>query len=140
MTTPAKDPRIPPVVIFDQEGTTEFYMVTPTGFVTLDGEDECANFKSYIDAPERCHPNNEPKGPVVTRIDFEVCEYCNGTGHGEREWVQSWEVDEQGNPYPELHAVDPKCADCDGLGWHYDFGANVSLAQVVARVRGERAA
>lgn len=127
----------PPVIICDHETPGEaMYLVVPDGFVMLDGEDCVPMWAQYLAYP-RCHPNREPKGPIVTRMELEACETCAGKGEYVDGWESEMDQDEEGRPYRTCYPNNVKCPDCDGAGWRYDWGSNVSLAKIIEEVRGK---
>jgi RecJ-like exonuclease len=111
------------------------YLVLPDGFVMLDGEDCVPDWKRFMGYP-RCHEAHEPKGPIVTRMELESCATCDGKGESIDRWESEIDQDEEGRPYRTCYPVHVKCEDCDGTGWRYDWGSNVSLAKIIEEVRG----
>ena len=127
----------PPAIICDHETEGEaLYLVLPDGFVMLNGEDCVPKWEKFMDSP-RCHPNCEPKGPVVTRMELEACETCAGKGESVDGWDSEVDLDEERSPYRVYFPNEVKCADCDGAGWRYDWGSNVSLAKIIEEVQGK---
>lgn len=131
----------PPVVICDAEST--LYHLRPDGSaLIIPSEDDLTAFEEYVSLPVAA--KSGPVGPVVTRIEFEKCEECEGRGRFLEGAGLGYfgDVDEDRQPCPEHFEEYRDCEACDGRGWRYDWGELVALdaAWSEATGRKERAA
>lgn len=132
---------LPPVVICDAEST--LYHLRPDGSaLIIPSEDDLVPFEDYANLPIAA--KSAPVGPIVTRIDFEKCEECDGKGRFYEGLALDWggDTDEHGAPVPDYYDSYRDCEDCNGQGWRYDWGEDVALDAmwVEATGRKERAA
>lgn len=132
----SKDTTVPPIICDHNTPGEALYLVLPDGFVMLDGEDSIPRWQKYLGHP-RCCPDAEPKGPIVTRMEVTACDRCDGAGRLEDGCDVEWERDERGEPIRLFSPRYVDCWMCNGAGYDYDWGPNVSLETVVAQVRGK---
>lgn len=132
---------IPPVVICDAESTLYHLRRDGTALV-IPSEDDLVPFEEYVSLPVAAH--SAPVGPIVTRIEFEKCEDCDGRGRFLEGCGLGYfgDVDEDRKPNPEYFEEYRDCEECNGQGWRYDWGELVSLDAMWAEAAGrkERAA